>query len=85
MKNRFLLVLFFFILNMISLGGGPTFTGWMIDLFSENNSEVESIRYAMSVTSLLLIPSMASFLLASKLLPNDWAKAEKANQELVSQ
>ena len=76
--------LFFFILNMISLGGGPTFTGWMIDLFSENNSEVESIRYAMSVTSLLLIPSMASFLLASKLLPNDWAKAEKANQELVS-
>ena len=77
--------LFFFILNMISLGGGPTFTGWMIDLFSENHSEVESIRYAMSVTSLLLIPSMASFLLASKLLPNDWAKAEKANQELVSQ
>ena len=76
--------LFFFILNIISLGGGPTFTGWMIDLFSENNSEVESIRYAMSVTSLLLIPSMASFLLASKLLPNDWAKAEKANQELVS-
>ena len=56
----------------------------MIDLFSENNSEVASIRYAMSVTSLLLIPSMASFLLASKLLPNDWAKAEKANQELVS-
>ena len=77
--------LFFFILNMISLGGGPTFTGWMIDLFSENHSEVESIRYAMSVTSLLLIPSMASFLLASKLLPNDWAKAEKVNQELVSQ
>jgi hypothetical protein len=28
---------------------------------------------------------MASFLLASKLLPNDWARAEKANQELVSQ
>jgi MFS family permease len=76
--------LFFFILNMISLGGGPTFTGWMIDIFNVNNDELESMRYAMSVTSLLLIPSMASFLLASRLLPGDWTKAEKANQELVN-
>ena len=76
--------LFFFILNMISLGGGPTFTGWMIDIFNVNNDELESMRYAMSVTSLLLIPSMASFLLASRMLPGDWTKAEKANQELVN-
>ena len=76
--------LFFFILNMISLGGGPTFTGWMIDIFNVNYDELESMRYAMSVTSLLLIPSMASFLLASRLLPGDWIKAEKANQELVN-
>jgi MFS family permease len=76
--------LFFFILNLISLGGGPTFTGWMIDIFNVNNDELESMRYAMSVTSLLLIPSMASFLLASRLLPGDWIKAEKANQELVN-
>jgi MFS family permease len=76
--------LFFFILNLISLGGGPTFTGWMIDIFNVNNDELESMRYAMSVTSLLLIPSMASFLLASRLLPGDWTKAEKANQELVN-
>ena len=76
--------LFFFILNMISLGGGPTFTGWMIDIFNVNYDELESMRYAMSVTSLLLIPSMASFLLASRLLPGDWTKAEKANQELVN-
>jgi MFS family permease len=76
--------LFFFILNMISLGGGPTFTGWMIDIFNVNYNEIESMRYAMSVTSLLLIPSMASFILASRLLPGDWTKAEKANQELVN-
>jgi len=76
--------LFFFILNMISLGGGPTFTGWMIDIFNVNYDELESMRYAMSVTSLLLIPSMASFLLASRMLPGDWTKAEKANQELVN-
>jgi hypothetical protein len=56
----------------------------MIDIFNVNNDELESMRYAMSVTSLLLIPSMASFLLASRLLPGDWTKAEKANQELVN-
>ena len=75
--------LFFFILNMISLGGGPSFTGWMIDIFNKTNGEIESIRYAMSVTSLLLIPSMISFLIVSRLLPRDWAEAEKANHVLA--
>ena len=75
--------LFFFILNMISLGGGPSFTGWMIDIFNKTNGEIESIRYAMSVTSLLLIPSMISFLIVSRLLPRDWAEAEKINHGLA--
>ena len=75
--------LFFFILNMISLGGGPSFTGWMIDIFNKTNGEIESIRYAMSVTSFLLIPSMISFLIVSRLLPKDWAEAEKVNHRLA--
>ncbi|KRP20348.1 MAG: MFS transporter, partial [SAR86 cluster bacterium BACL1 MAG-121022-bin58] len=54
--------LFFFILNMIALGGGPTFAGWLIDVFKENYGEVESIRYAMTVTSVLFIPSIISFM-----------------------
>ena len=28
--------LFFFILNMIALGGGPTFAGWLMDVFGNN-------------------------------------------------
>ena len=72
--------LFFFILNMIALGGGPSFTGWMIDIFKESNEEIESVRYAMSVTALLLVPSMISFMIASKLLPKDWHAAELKNQ-----
>ena len=72
--------LFFFILNMIALGGGPSFTGWMIDIFKETNEDIESIKYAMSVTSFLLIPSMISFMIASKLLPKDWHAAELKNQ-----
>ena len=75
--------LFFFILNMIALGGGPSFTGWMIDVFNKNYGEVESIRYAMSVTSLMLILSMISFVVASKLLPIDWDESEKRNKILA--
>ena len=75
--------LFFFILNMIALGGGPSFTGWMIDIFNKNYGEVESIRYAMSVTSLMLILSTISFVVASKLLPSDWNESEKRNKKLA--
>ena len=75
--------LFFFILNMIALGGGPTFSGWLIDVFKENNGEIESIRYAMTVTSLLFIPSIVSFLIVARVLPKDWSAAEKRNLELA--
>ena len=75
--------LFFFILNMIALGGGPTFSGWLIDVFKENNGEIESIRYAMTVTSLLFIPSIISFLIVARVLPKNWAEAEKRNLDLA--
>jgi len=55
----------------------------MIDIFNKTNGEIESIRYAMSVTSFLLIPSMISFLIVSRLLPKDWAEAEKVNHRLA--
>ena len=75
--------LFFFILNMIGLGLGPSISGWMIDIFRESNGEVESIRYAMTVTSLVFIPSIISFLVVARKLPKDWVTAEKNNLELA--
>ena len=75
--------LFFFILNMIGLGLGPSISGWMIDLFNTNYGNVESIRYAMTVTSLMFIPSIISFLIVARKLPKDWADAEKNNLELA--
>ena len=75
--------LFFFILNMIALGGGPSFTGWMIDVFNKNYEEVESIRYAMTVTSLMFIPSVISFLIVARKLRKDWAEAERNNLNLA--
>lgn len=77
--------LFFFILNMIALGGGPTFAGWLIDVFKDGNPDLLAMRYAMSVTCLMFIPSIISFLVVSRVLPKDWAAAEKRNQELSSQ
>ena len=73
--------IFFFILNMIALGGGPTFTGWLIDVFKENYNDLESMRYAMTVTFGIFIPSAISFFIVSRVLPRDWAAAEKRNLE----
>ena len=71
--------LFFFILNMIALGGGPTFAGWLMDVFGNNYNEIESIRYSLTVTTCMFIPSVISFLLVSKFLPKDWRAAEERN------
>jgi MFS family permease len=75
--------LFFFILNLIALGGGPTITGWMIDLFKDTSADLESTRYALTVTCLMFVPSVLSFLVVAKKLPKDWDSAEKRNLELV--
>ena len=75
--------LFFFILNMIALGGGPTFTGWLIDVFKQTNIDITAMRYAMTVTCAMFIPSIVSFMVVARVLPNDWAAAEKRNQELA--
>jgi MFS family permease len=76
--------LFFFILNMVALGGGPTFTGWVIDVFRDSgNADLTAMRNAMSVTCAMFIPSIISFLIVAKVLPSDWAAAEKRNLQLA--
>ena len=74
--------LFFFILNMIALGGGPTFAGWLIDFFQTDASELDATRLAMTFTYLVRIPSIVSFGLVSKILPRDWRNAEERNAKL---
>jgi MFS family permease len=75
--------LFFFILNMVALGGGPTFAGWLIDVYKETYSDLDAMRMAMTVTHLVFIPALISFLIVSRILPRDWKLAEKRNQELA--
>ena len=76
--------LFFFILNMVALGGGPTFAGWLIDVYKDTYSDLDAMRMAMTVTHLVFIPALVSFLIVSRILPRDWRLAEKRNKELAS-
>lgn len=73
--------LFFFVLNMIALGGGPTFAGAMIDVFlGQGNVELEATRLAMYVTFGAYILAFVFYMLVRRTLPKDWAAAEARNE-----
>lgn len=73
--------LFFFVINMIALGGGPTFAGAMIDVFiNQGHIELEATRYAMYITFLAYILAIISYLMVRRTLPKDWAAAEARNE-----
>ena len=44
---------------------------------------LEAMRYAMSLTFCIFIPSIISFLIVARVLPKDWEAAEKRNLELA--
>jgi len=74
--------LFFFVLNMIALGGGPTFAGAMIDYFLNKGSvELDATRMAMYVTFGAYIFSFIFYMLVRQTLPKDWKEAEERNAE----
>ena len=75
--------LFFFILNMIGLGLGPSISGWLIDFFKSDYEDIDSMRYAMTAISCVFIPSIISFLIVAQKLPRDWEVAEKNNVKLA--
>ncbi len=68
--------LFFFVLNIIALGGGPTLTGIISEALVPSLGPVEALRTALCY---LLIPytlSIAVFLWTTTRIENDWAMAE---------
>jgi len=73
--------LFFFVLNMIALGGGPTFAGIMIDVFlGKGETELNATRLAMYVTFGAYILSFIFYMMVRQTLPKDWAAAEARNE-----
>lgn len=73
--------LFFFVLNMIALGGGPTFAGFMIDVFlKEGGGELNATRMAMYVTFGAYVIAFFFYMMVRVTLPKDWAAAEARNE-----
>ncbi len=72
--------LFFLILNLIALGGGPTAVGFLADVFKEAHGQVHAIRLAITICTFALVLSAISFFIASKTLPKDWDAAQQRNE-----
>ena len=73
--------LFFFVLNMIALGGGPTFAGAMIDVFlGHGHNELNATRFAMYVTFSAYLLAFLFYMFVRITLPKDWAEAQARNE-----
>ena len=72
--------LFFLILNIIALGGGPTSVGYLTDFFKPDHGQIHAIRLSISIVSSFFVLSAISFLIVAKTLPKDWADAEARNE-----
>ena len=72
--------LFFFVLNMIALGGGPTFIGILSKNLTESHGETVALRLSMTSLVVALVISVICFLFAAWRLPKDWAAAQARNQ-----
>lgn len=77
--------LFFMILNIIALGGGPTYVGMLSERLMETHGNVHSLRLAMTTLIVPYILSIIAFFWAAKTLPKDWDDADKRNKEMAAE
>ena len=75
--------LFFLILNLIALGGGPTYVGLVSSALAEQYGEVHSLRLAITSLVIPYIISILCFFWAAKTLPKDWEEAESRNKQMA--
>ena len=67
--------IFFFILNMIALGFGPTYVGIMSDVFAGSFGSATGLRIALSTVAVAGVISIAAFVWLTKQIDRDWTKA----------
>ena len=72
--------IFFLVLNLIALGGGPTTVGFLADVFEPAHGQVHAIRLSITIVSAGLLVSSLCFFVAAKRLPKDWADAQARNE-----
>lgn len=76
--------IFFFILNMIALGFGPTFVGVFSDILSKGvglGAEL-GLRIALSSVAVAGLISIAGFFYLTRTISADWAKATGDNLDI---
>ncbi len=64
--------LFFLILNLIALGGGPTTVGFLAGWFEAEHGQIHAVRLALTIVSVSMLISVVSFWMVSRYLPKDW-------------
>ncbi len=67
--------IFFFILNMIALGFGPTTAGVLSSVLSGGMGEELALRWSLTLVSLAGLIGAWYFYLVAKRIPADWEKA----------
>jgi hypothetical protein len=73
--------LFFFVLNIIALGGGPTFVGIVSNMYTESMGSGEALRFSMTLLTVPYILSILTFFWASTTIRKDWDIAAKAQAD----
>jgi MFS family permease len=71
--------MFFLVLNIIGLGGGPTFVGILSDLLMPTYGELHGLRLALTSLAIVYVIGLVFFLCAVKSLKNDWPSTETAS------
>ncbi|MEO0574972.1 MAG: MFS transporter [Pseudomonadota bacterium] len=76
--------LFFLILNLIALGGGPTYVGVLSSMLAPEHGEVHALRLAITTLVVPYIISIIAFFWAAKVMPGDWKEAERRNNAMAA-
>lgn len=67
--------IFFFILNMIALGFGPTTAGFLSSALTASMGEELALRVSLAIVSLTGLIGVWAFWQVGRRIPEDWAKA----------
>lgn len=71
--------IFFFVLNLIALGAGPTVAGVLSSLLTPNFGEELALRHALSIVSISSLVGAYMYYRTGKLVKTDWEKATGEN------
>ncbi|NNF15936.1 MAG: MFS transporter [Gammaproteobacteria bacterium] len=75
--------IYFFIINMLGLGAGPTVVGFLSDYFGASMGAVAGLRWALTSLVLVEVLAIAAFFVAAYYLPNDWERAASRQLEAL--